>query len=199
MNKLEGFYVLKDMEIPAVPWRAFTDRESLDANLLWTIRVAVQSGRDFNLPRAVGVNAEEAVKIGREYLARFSADDLVLYYPYFIAVKSGVIDLQDNRTIIEAVDKDLWNLTTFGHKDITIIIDHLSGNIATYGKLSFLSDEEKSELIDYAHKIRVFNRDYIYTGSSVVVEWSYAVHTNVNREIIGDKYLVFTECKAVGK
>jgi len=199
MNKLEGFYALKGMGIPTVPWLPFTGQETLDVNLLWTVRVAVQDGNDFNLPRAVGVTAEEAIRIGKEYINRFSTDDLVIYYPYFIALKSGVIDLQDNQTIIEAVDKDLWNLTTFGRQDETIIIDHLSGGISIFGDAAFLTDIEKIELRSYANKIRAFSRDYIFAGSSVMVEWSYAVNTNVKREIIGEQYLVFTECKVVGR
>lgn len=199
MNKLEGFYVLKSMGIPAVPWHPFTGQETLDGNLLWTVRVAVQHGNDFNLPRAVGVTAEEAVLRGKEYINRFSTDDLIIYYPYFIALKSGIIDLQDNQTIIEAVDKDLWNLTTFGRKDETIVFDHLSGGISIFGNAAFLNDHEKYELRNYANKIRALNKYYIFAGSSVMVEWSYAVNTNVKREIIGEPYLVFTECKAVGK
>lgn len=198
MNKLEGFYVLKSMKIPTIPWRPFTGQETLDVNLLWTIRVAVQTGNDYNLPRAVGITAEEAQLIGRRYLNMFSAEDLILYYPYFIAIKSGVIELQENQTIIEAVDKDLWNLTTLGRKDLTIIIDHLTNNISMYGDPSFLTDEQKTELRYYAQKIRTVNRDYIFAASSVIVEWSYAVNTNINKEIIGEEYLVFTECKAVG-
>jgi len=186
------------MEIPTVPWRPFTGQETLDGNLLWTVRVAVQNGNDYNLPRAVGVTAEEALLIARKYLNRFTIDDLILYYPYFIAIKSGVIELQENHTIIEAVDKDLWNLTTLGRKDITIIINHLSDNVSIYGDPSFLTNDEKTELMNYAQKIRTFNRDYIFARSSVMVEWSYAVNTNINKEIIGEKYLVFTECKVVG-
>jgi len=198
MNKLEGFYVLKSMGIPTVPWRRFTGQEALDANLLWTVRVAVQNGNDVNLPRAIGVAAEEAVLIGKEYINEFLPDDLIIFYPYFIALKSGIIDLQESKTIIEAVDKDLWNLTTFGRADETIIIDHLSGTISIFGDALFLTDDEITELRNYARKIKAVNRDYIFAESSVMVEWSYAVNTNVKREIIGGRYLVFTECKVVG-
>jgi hypothetical protein len=68
MNKYLGFYELKYLGIPTVPWKQFDNATTLDENYLWTIRSAVESGNDFNLPRAVGVSAEEACKKGRQML-----------------------------------------------------------------------------------------------------------------------------------
>jgi len=197
MNKLEGFYQLKRMGIPSVPWRPFTGIEKLDSNLLWTIRVAVQSGNDFNLPRAVGVTAEEAILKGNEFISKYSGDDLVIYYPYFIALKSGIIEIQENQTIIEAVDKDLWNLATLGHKDITIIINRNTGDISKHGNSAFLDENEITELMNYAQKIRAINRRDIFDRSSVMVEWSYAINTDINHASIGEAYLVFYECRVI--
>ncbi|MEQ8200773.1 MAG: hypothetical protein ABRQ24_05050 [Syntrophomonadaceae bacterium] len=197
MNKLEGFYELEKMNVPSVPWRRFTGEESLDPDLLWTVRVAIQNGNDFNLPRAIGVTAEEATARGKEFLASLSEHDLVVYYPYFMAIKSGVIDIQEHRTIIEAVDKDLWNLTTRGHKDVTIIVHHGNDDYSTYGNSSFLNQAEIDELLKYAAKIRAIHREAIFANSSVLVEWCYAVNTNTRREMVGEKYLVFMECRTV--
>lgn len=197
MNKLEGFYELNKMKIPSVPWKPYTGNECLDPELLWTIRVAVQSGKDFNLPRAIGVTAEEAMIRGREFRTGLTENDLIIYYPYFAAQKSGVLDIQENRTIIEAVDKDLWNLTTRGHKDLTIILNHLDDDRSTYGNSSFLEASEVDELLKYAAKIRSMHRDVIFANSSVLVEWCYAINTNVRGEMVGDKYLVFMECRSV--
>ena len=197
MNKLEGFYELDKMNVPSVPWRHFTGEEALDTNLLWTVRAAVQTGKDFDLPRAIGVTAEEAMAKGREFLADLAEHDLVIYYPYFMAIKSGVIDIQENRTIIEAVDKDLWNLTTRGHKDVTIIINHMNDDYSTYGNSSFLEEAEVNELLKYAARIRSAHRNVIFANSSVLVEWCYAVNTNVKREMVGERYLVFMECRTI--
>ncbi len=197
MNKLEGFYELNKMKIPSIPWQPYTGNEYLNPELLWTIRVAVQSGNDFNLPRAIGVTAEEAKIRGQEIRARLTENDLIIYYPYFAAQKSGVIDIQENRTIIEAVDKDLWNLTTRGHKDLTIIFNHLDDDRSVYGNSSFLEDAEVDELLKYAAKIRSMHRDAIFANSSVLVEWCYAFNTNVRAETVGEKYLVFMECRTV--
>jgi hypothetical protein len=90
MNKLEGFYELKRHGVPCMAWQAFTGHESLDPSLLWTIRVAVADGYDFNLPRAIGVSAAEAFNIGQELLSKYQPPDLIIYYPYFLALKSGI-------------------------------------------------------------------------------------------------------------
>jgi hypothetical protein len=198
MNKLQGFYELRRMGIPAVPWQPFTGVEDLDANLLWTVRVAVLSGNDFNLPRAVGVSAEQALLKGRQFLAKLSPEDLVVYYPYFLALKSGIIELQEHRTIIEAVDKDLWNLTTLGHRDVTIIKDRLTDQFNIFGNPTFLKPNEVDELMSYADRVRALQRRYIFDLSSIMLEWHYAVHTDIRREPIGDPHLIFTECKSLG-
>jgi hypothetical protein len=198
MNKLQGFYELHKMGIPAISWKQFTGNDTLDPALLWTVRVAVQNGFDFNLPRAVGVSAEEAVLKANHFSARLSPEDLVIYYPYFVAVKSGILEIQEDQTIIEAVDKDLWNLTTHGKRDLTIVINRHTGEVAKYGNADFLDDKETSELIYYAQKIRNSHRKYIFAMTSLLLEWHYALHTNANGDLIGEKYLVFTECKTVG-
>jgi hypothetical protein len=122
MNKLMGFYELKSLNIPTVPWKLFSDDTVLDPQLLWTVRVATEAGNDLNLPRAVGVEAEEACLKGRAFAEEFKNKGIVIYYPYFIAEKSGVLDMNSERTVIEAVEKDLWNLVTYGRKDVTVII-----------------------------------------------------------------------------
>ena len=53
MNKMMGFYELKDSGLPSVRWKEFERTTSLDRTKLWTIRCAVQRGSDLNLPRLV--------------------------------------------------------------------------------------------------------------------------------------------------
>ncbi len=197
MNKLQGFYELKRMGIPSVPWLQFTGSEQLDTNLLWTIRVAVIEGNDINLPRAVGITAQEAQSKGKELLNRFKEHDLVVYYPYFIALKSGTIELRENQTIIEAVQDDLWNLTTTGGRDVTLIIDRETNATLKSGNDNFLTDDEVKELLKHAERIRNFNREHIFDQTSVLLEWSYAINTDINKCQVGEKYLVFYECRTI--
>ncbi len=197
MNKLQGFYELKKIGIPSVPWQAFTANTHLDSDLLWTIRVAAAEGNDFNLPRAVGVSAREAVNKGLEFLNAFQEPDLVIYYPYFIALKSGTISIQEHRTIIEAVNEDLWNLTTSGRRDVTIIIDHSSGQISKYGDTAFLDENELAELFKYQRIIRAQNKQHLIGNTTIMVEWSYAMNSSIDRQPRGDKYLVFYEYRVL--
>lgn len=198
VNKLQGFYELKRMGIPSVPWLQFTGNEHLNENLLWTVRMAVLEGNDIDLPRAVGVTAQEAILKGKELIKTFEEHDLIIYYPYFIALKSGTIEIRQNKTIIEAVQDDLWNLTTTGGRDITLIIDRETNVIQKSGDTKFLTDDEIKELLKYAGIARGFHREYIFDQTSVLLEWSYAINTDINKHQVGKNYLVFYECRTIG-
>ncbi len=195
MNKYMGFYELNDINIPTIPWNQFTIDTVLDNRLLWTLRVAVEKSNDLNLPRMVGVNAEEAYENGMELLAKYKDRGMVIYYPYFIAKKSGVIDISSKTIVIEAVDKDLWNLVTHGNKDVTIIVDKHHTNYI--GDKTFLSQDEIASLLKNANIIKSTYRDLISEGKSIFAEWSFAYNTNVYHKPIGEKYLIFFELRSV--
>lgn len=218
MNKYIGFYELKSINLPAVPWRKFTADTVLDDDLLWTVRVALESGNDMNLPRAVGVPAGEAVKKGISFLEQYGENGMVIYYPYFIAEKSGVLDINSRRTVIEAVEKDLWNLVTFGKKNVSIIIpaektsheEECLANAAChanvkpsvdgmeiFGNDAFLSRDEMEELARSASIIRGRFRDELNEGRAILAEWSYAYNTDAGHKPLGEKYLVFYELRGI--
>lgn len=196
MNKYMGFYELKSSNLPTVPWQLFTRDTLLDAGLLWTVRVAVESGNDLNLPRAVGVTAAEAAEKGRLFLDSCAGKGIVIYYPYFIADKSGVLDISGERTVIEAVDKDLWNLVTHGKRDVTVIITRDKA-AQYYGCASFLAPGETDELLKYASVVRGRYRAELNGGKSLMAEWSYAYNTDIRHERIGERYLVFYELREI--
>ncbi len=195
MNKLQGFYELKHVGIPSVPWKIFTGNEILDPNMLCTIRVAVEFGEDINLPRAVGVTAEEAQLIGQQYLKEYRERGLVIYYPYFIALKSGIIEVKEKQVVIEAVRGDLWNLTSKGCRDVTIIYDINPPRSRFFGKPDFLKEHEVQELHRYAARVRVKYKDYIFDRNSIMLEWSYTVNSDIKKRPIGESYLVFYELR----
>jgi hypothetical protein len=199
LNKYFGLYELKSISIPTVPWRIFTRETELDPGLLWTVRVAVEDNKDLNLPRIVGSKSDEAVRMGRKFLDKFSSRGIVLFYPYFIAEKSGVLEIGGNRTVIEAVDKDLWNLVTYGRKNVTIILSYKQNmeNSQYIGDASFLCDEDLCELKEYASVIKGRFRDELSEGKSILAEWSYAYNTDISHQSIGAKYLVFYELRSV--
>lgn len=199
MNKYLGFYELKSLNIPTVRWERFTGDTELSRDMLWTVRVAVENSRDLNLPRLIGASAEEAEKKGRELLNKYSENGMVIYYPYFIADKSGVLEISARRTVIEAVDKDLWNLVTFGMKNVTLVFSGGSGgeSAAVHGDKSFLVGGEVDELLKCSGMIRWKYRDELNEGKSILAEWSYAYDTDAGRKPLGDRYLVFFELRGL--
>lgn len=195
LNKLMGFFELKESGLPAVPWKAYDDKTNLDERYLWTVRVAVYEGGDFNLPRVVGKSAEEASKAADELCNRYSNNGMVVYYPYFIAEKSGTLQVSSSEIVVEAVEKDLWNLVTYNRKNVTVINDGQESRI--FGDEKFLRKTELHELYTYADKVKKIFRRYILSGKTLLLEWSYAYNTDVNNCPIGEKYLVFYEIKEV--
>lgn len=195
MNKLEGFYALNDLRLPTVPWKQYKKETVLDDSILWTIRSAVVRGDDLNLPRKIGVTASEADSFAKMLLNRLGDNDLIIYYPFFIALKSGVMDISNNRIVIEAVAEDLWNLVTYNEKNVTIII---TDNDSSYvGDKEFLTETELNELLKFGSVIKRTFRDEIYSGQSVLLEWSYSMKSDLNKQPIGEKSLVFYEVRTV--
>jgi hypothetical protein len=221
-----GFYELKAINIPTVPWKSFTRDTALDEGLLWTVRVALEEGNDMNLPRAVGVMADEAFKKGNEFLDLIKDKGIVIYYPYFIAEKSGVLDISNERIIIEACDKDLWNLVTYGRKNVTLVLSNRLGagsptktaeqtepeeaaetpggmsqtgyiKSCRDGDASFLTQDEIEELKKYSSIIGGRYREELNEGKSVLAEWSYAYNTDTGHKPEGSRYLIFYELRDV--
>lgn len=195
MNKLEGFYALNESNLPTVPWEKYTSETVLDDSILWTVRSAVMKGDDLNLPRLVGVTATEAAKFADSLLGTLSSNDLVICYPFFVALKSGVIDVSYGRIVIEAVDKDLWNLVTHNKKDVTIIFEE--DDVFYHGDEKFLLDEELAELLRYCNQVKYLYKDYIISGKSVFLEWSYSAKSDLLKNPVGNKKLVFYEIRTV--
>ena len=197
MNKLMGFYELKEMRIPSVPWKEFREDTVLDDSILWTVRTSVFSGKDQDLPRKIGVTADEAVLFGKQMLAKFRGNGMVVYYPYFVADKSGTLMVSGGRTVIEAVKGDLWNMVTYGKTDVTVIVDGDDGNIRYAGDSGFLSVQEQEKILGCAPAVRYSFRDDLLEGREVLLEWSFARKSTVEKEPLGDPYLVFYEARTV--
>lgn len=194
MNKLQGFYSLEKSNLPAVPWRKYSADTTFNDNILWTVRSAIKEGEDLNLPRKVGVSAEIAKEFAENLYSSLKSEDLIVYYPYFIALKSGVIDISQHRTVIEAVKDDLWNLVTYNKKDVTIIF---SDDIEIIGNEKFFEQNELLELIDYCITIKKKFQSEISNQKSVLLEWSFACESDLYKNPIGDARLVFYEIRTV--
>lgn len=195
MNKLMGFYELKSMNLPSIPWEEYTGKEELANDRLWTIRSAVFKGDDLNLPRMVGEVGKEAKNFADSLLEKLRDRGMVIYYPYFVANKSGTLNIFLNDIIIEAVKADLWNLVTYSDREVTIRYDGLIEQID--GNKDFLSEKEKNEIFRYVPEIRKLFRDELVEGKSVLLEWSFAQDSSAEKMPVGDEYLVFYEARIV--
>ena len=188
MNKLMGFLELKEMSLPSIPWKQYTGNEKLDEKYLWTIRSAVYRGEDLNLPRLVGEDAENATKFADTLLHKLGNNGMVIFYPYFIANKSGTLEVKRNSVIIEAV--------TYSDHEVTIIY-HDNQEPEYMGNKNFLKTNEKEQLLKYVPEIKKLFKDDLLEGKSALLEWSFAVSCDINKKTVGDEYLVFYEARTV--
>lgn len=195
MNKLMGFFELREMNLPSVPWKRYTGIEKFSTQYLWTIRSAVYRGNDLNLPRLVGKTAEEAKIFADNLLSKIQDRGMVIYYPYFIANKSGTLCIGNDKVIIEAVKDDLWNLVTYSEREVTIIV--ASNGVQTIGNKQFLSEEELQEIKRYIPEVKRIFRNDILEGKEVLLEWSFAVTCDQDRKKIGDEKLLFYEVRTI--
>lgn len=195
MNKLMGFLELKEMRLPSVPWRRYTGKEELRDDVLWTIRSAVYRGNDLNLPRLVGENSEKAKVFADKLLSKMGENGIVIFYPYFVAKKSGTLCVGHDKIIIEAVKDDLWNLVTYSEREVTLIISNESTQIIGNG--DFLSEDEVDELKKHVFEIKKVFRNDILEGKNVLLEWSFACSCDKDRKMKDDEQLVFYEVRTI--
>lgn len=195
MNKLLGFYELRDSLLPTIPWKEYNDHTVFDPELLWTVRTAVYRGEDLNLPRSVGVTADEASQFASKTARLLGDRGIVVYYPYFLAEKSGTLNVYGDKIVIEAVKEDLWNLVTFSDREVTII--NYENEIEYIGNKEFITENELTELYSYVNKIKRMFRYELLEAKSVLLEWSYAYKCDIDRNRVGERYLVFYEARTV--
>lgn len=166
-----------------------------DSNVLWTVRSAVYRGEDLNLPRAVGVSASEAYVFASDLLDKMQNKGIVVYYPYFLAEKSGNINIFSNKIVIEAVKEDLWNLVTYADRDVTIEV--IGDSVLYNGDEKFISQEEFEKLLFNARRAKQMFRDELLEGKSAMLEWSFAYPSDLDKKRSGQKYLVFYEARTI--
>lgn len=191
-----GFLELKEMRLPSVPWKQYTGNEKFEDRYLWTVRSAVYRGNDLNLPRSIGESSKISKKFADQLLKEMSNNGIVIYYPYFIANKSGTLEVRSDKVIIEAVKDDLWNLVSYSDREVTIITD-AENNRSIIGNANFINNEELENLNKHIPEIRKLFRTDLLQGKSALLEWSFAQSCNASKEPIGEEYLVFYEARTV--
>lgn len=198
MNKLLGFYELRDSTLPSIPWKIYKPGTKLSDEYLWTIRSAVLEGDDLNLPRSIGKSAKESVEFANDLYNKLGDKGIVIYYHYFVARKSSTLEVALGFTSIEAVADDLWNLVTDHKLDVSLTYDMEDNLIASVGNKDFLGSQELDDLLANANKVRKLFRDYLLEGKSVLLEWSLASNYLVfEGQDEDDCYLVFYEARTI--
>ena len=197
MNKLFGFFELKEVSIPSIDWKEFKIGTVLDDSKLWTIRTTKVSGSDTSLPRMVGRSAKECMEFSENLLKRYGNNLFVVYYPFFGAVKSGTMLVGKDSTTIEATNEDLWNLVDHHILDLSARVSS-SGKIRVgIGDSSFFTEDEWRQLTRCSEKVRTYFNKAIRANELVLLEWSFAKDTDVIGNNVGEEYLVFYEAKTV--
>lgn len=194
MNKLEGFFRLNEINIPTVRWERYCPESEFLGDRLWTVRTAVIRGNDFNLPRLVGAGGREAKEFAEKTYSKLGENGLVIFYPFFLAEKSGTLEVTATGGYIEAVEGDLWNLVTHNKREVSI---ELGGEIRKQGNVGFLSEYEINELSAAAAKVRAAVREELASGKSALLEWSYASNCDGQRRPVGERFLLFYEIRTV--
>lgn len=195
MNKFEGLYELKRLNIPTIDWRIYEPETKLDANYLWTIRMAVYRGSDLSLPHLFGQNAMISEKFAMQLLKQINGRGIVIYYPYLIADKSGNLQIGDSRIIIEAVEGDLSNLLTGGRVDVTYIWENNEQKII--GNQDFLNLNERKQIKSYVGYLRRKYSEVFRGGKELQLEFSFVFESSKTGEKRGERKLVFFEIRTV--
>ena len=115
----------------------------------------------------------------------------------YIAHKSGTLNVFYDKTIVEAVKKDLWNLVTLQDVDVSIKFDSEMNITDIHGNVNFFEVKEINELLSNVKKIRHIFREDLLEGKSILLEWSYASNCNTNNEVVDEQYLVFYEARTI--
>ena len=166
-------------------------------NILWTIRSAVNRGNDLNLPRLVGKTADEAKIFADELYKKIGNNGIVAFYPYFVAHKSGTLSISYDNIIVEAVNKDLWNLVTNQDLDVSLSYSYDGILLSYHGNKDFFEQDEIQQLLVNAKKAKSLFRDTLIEGGSALLEWSFASSCDITGKAVGEQYLVFYEARTI--
>lgn len=195
MNRIQDYYVLNQLDLPTIPWERYYHSTPLNKDILWTIKSEVLKGDDTNLPKKIGVTAKEAKAFGKNLYKQLDRGQMVYCYPYFCAVKSGIIDINYDRVAIEAVKDDIANLVSNHKVDVTMIFK--DDDLDIIGDENFLTRDEVLELIDCSVSIKKQCAGDIEFGKNFMFHWSYVYETSTKKEPVGNKNLVFYKIKII--
>ena len=139
-TKLEGLLRIDELKLPHPNWKFVTlgsepeaqlnqrlqsktinaDKLALSDKQKWTVRTCLLGNVteiEFGLKRAVGIDSNQVadkLKEFREHYDRQKLHVVFVIYPYFLASKSGIIELHSFEIMLESVSGSQWRLTEEG-------------------------------------------------------------------------------------
>lgn len=199
MKILQNHYLFNCLDLPTVEWKQYFPSTELDNELLWTIKIESKNTVDkpqkkkkdpiqkfiSSIPMLnerrqttyIGIDADSAQKIGNKFCKKLGTGEIVLYYPYYTVVKSGIIDINAERTVIEASKGSIQNLIKENNVDITMIFK--DDDLEIVGDDKFFDLKESIELVDCCKSIKKSCARDIDSGKNLQFYWSFVYKTNV--------------------
>jgi len=206
LNKFLGMEILR-RGYKGIRWREFNPNTFHEVNpeLLWTIRISLydsgkRKGGDKFLKRSVYTPAERVKEVAYEFYK--SVDQgrkgMVYYYPSFYGLISGVVEVNLNYFLVEALKGEPWEFDR-GNVETSYLFklkDCRQEEIIHQGK-EILENWMLQEIMGVAYKARWDFRDLLAEGKSIFLEWSIAKNCSRNKEQFGEPYFVVYEIHEV--
>ena len=201
MKIMQNHYLFDCLDLPTIEWKQYFPSTELDNELLWTIKIESKNTTENQLKKSkkddpiqkfirsipilnekkqtshIGIDAVSARKAGNRFYKKLNTGEIVLYYPYYTVLKSGIIDINKERTVIEATKGNIQNLVKGNKVDITMIFK--DDDLEIIGNEKFFHLLETIELVDCCKKIKRRCARDIELGKNLQFYWSYVYKTNV--------------------
>jgi hypothetical protein len=127
--------------------------------------------------------------------AIYRLQSVVVEYPYFVSEICGNIKITLNRIFVEIVRYDIWNSYIDGKKDTIILTnDKFMRHIK---KDDLLDETEIREILKEGKKLKTRYKKYLLDGKSIMLEWCYAIETDLLGNKKGDPYLALYDGRII--
>ncbi len=196
MYVLQNSYILDYLDLPTIPWEQCRTTSTLDDSILWTVKNEPYTADQGKIYGRIGITSSEAKAYISSQYENLERKRMLIYYPYYTAVKSGTIDLSYDRIVLEAVEGKIENLKKNHRVNETIIFREES--IEIFGDENFMTREETLSLIDYAKQLKTRTGKELEFGKNLIVYWSIVQETKRNMIPRDKSQLLFHQIKVLG-
>ena len=193
MNIIQDYLILDNLDLPTIPWQQCDSLTQFDNEILWTVKNEPTKeglGETFG---KIGITAKEAKEFVQSQVQNLANHRMLICYPYYTAVKSGTLDLNYDRSVIEAVEGKIENLAKKNRVNVTMIFTEDSLDMV--GDDKFLSEEESLTLIDYCKEVKKRCTKDLEYGKNILIHWSFVQETKQNMIPKEEQKLVFYKIK----